>query len=44
MPTEVMHKIFYESGHDFSGDICPGATVRDLDNSAIEAFRKKYYI
>ena len=42
MPRETQRKIYYESGHDFSGDICPGATVQDLDNSAIEAFRLKW--
>jgi ATP-dependent DNA helicase RecG len=41
MPAEVLRSIFSESGHDFSGDICPGATVQDLDNSAIENFRLK---
>jgi ATP-dependent DNA helicase RecG len=42
MPSEVMRSIFSESGHDFSSDICPGAIVQDLDNSAIEAFRLKW--
>jgi ATP-dependent DNA helicase RecG len=42
MPPEVMRKVFSESGHDFSGDICPGATVQDLDNTAIETFRSKW--
>jgi ATP-dependent DNA helicase RecG len=42
MPPEVMRKIFSESGHDFSGDICPGVTVQDLDANAIEIFRSKW--
>jgi len=42
MPPEVMRSIFSESGHDFSSDICPGATVRDLENGAIETFRLKW--
>ena len=42
MPPEILRKIFSESGHDFSGDICPGATLNDLDNNAIEAFRLKW--
>ena len=42
MPSEVMHRIFAETGHDFSGDICPGAVIRDLDVNAIEMFRSKW--
>jgi len=42
MPAEVMRKIFAETGHDFSNDICPGATIRDLDLNAIELFRSKW--
>jgi ATP-dependent DNA helicase RecG len=42
MPSEVMHKIFDETGHDFSNDICSGANFRDLDNNAIELFRSKW--
>ena len=42
MPSEVMRKIFAETGHDFSNDVCSGATVRDLDTNAIELFRSKW--
>jgi len=42
MPPKVLRSFFSESGHDFSGDICPGASVQDLDNSAIEIFRSKW--
>jgi ATP-dependent DNA helicase RecG len=42
MPSEIMHKIFAETGHDFSGDICLGAVIKDLDINAIEAFRLKW--
>ena len=28
--------------HDFSGDVCPGATIGDLDYSAIKKFRKEW--
>ena len=43
MPQEVMHRIYEESGHDFSADICFGATIDDLDEKAINAFREKWY-
>ena len=42
MPQEVLREIYAESGHDFSGDICPGLTLADLDNRAIETFRKTW--
>jgi len=42
MPNEVMREIFAERGHDFSKDICPGATIQDLDKNAIEIFRLKW--
>ncbi len=39
MPENVRRQIYEESGHDFSADICEGATLEDLDGDAIEAFR-----
>jgi len=39
MPEDARRAIYAESGHDFSGDICPGATIEHLDDSAIENFR-----
>lgn len=39
MPQEVLRRIYEETGHDFSGDICHGVTIADLDESAINAFR-----
>ena len=39
MPEDIRRAIYAENGHDFSGDVCPGAMVYDLDNGAIEAFR-----
>ena len=42
MPVEVMHRIYEESGHDFSADICPQATIADLNESAIEEFRERW--
>jgi len=40
MPPKIMRQIFSESGHDFSGDICPDITIQDLDANAIEIFRQ----
>jgi len=42
MPQEKIRRIFSEIGHDFSNDICPGATINDLDKEAIEVFRSKW--
>jgi ATP-dependent DNA helicase RecG len=42
MPVGIQRKIYAESGHDFSGDICEGASIADLDKFAIETFRKKW--
>jgi ATP-dependent DNA helicase RecG len=42
MPPEVLRNIYAETGHDFSGDICTGASIADLDEMAIDAFRKKW--
>jgi ATP-dependent DNA helicase RecG len=39
MPQDILRDIYAETGHDFSGDICSDATMKDLDESAIEAFR-----
>ena len=39
MPEDIRREIYAESGHDFSGDICPGATIKDLDTNSIETFR-----
>ena len=42
MPEEIRRTIYNESGHDFSGDVCPGATISDLDSDAIKLFRKTW--
>jgi len=42
MPQEVLREIYEESGHDFSGDVCPRATLADLDEKAIAAFRESW--
>ena len=43
MSETRLHSIFSESGHDFSADICPGATTESLDGNAIEEFRKRWF-
>ena len=43
MPQEVQRSIYEESGHDFSGDVCPQAVMDDLDPKAIAAFRNSWY-
>ena len=40
IPPEVLRDIYYEAEPDFSGDICPGATLDDLDGTAVEVFRR----
>ncbi len=42
MTEEQLREIFNEIGHDFSADICQGATLDDLDLGAIEDFRKRW--
>ena len=42
MPEDVRRSIYAESGHDFSGDTCPSATIDDLDDDAINIFRKTW--
>jgi len=42
MPPEVLHRIYEESGHDFSADICVGAKLHDLDIDAVNDFRKRW--
>lgn len=42
MPEDMRRKIYDEVGVDFSGMICAGATVEDLDETAIENFRTKW--
>jgi ATP-dependent DNA helicase RecG len=42
MPEEIRRKIYDETGFDFSASICAGATLHDLDKSAIENFRTNW--
>jgi ATP-dependent DNA helicase RecG len=40
MPQDILHGIYEETGHDFSGDICKGVSIADLDETAIDVFRQ----
>jgi ATP-dependent DNA helicase RecG len=42
MLPDVLKRIFDESGPDFSAEICPKATMGDLDPSAIEDLRNRW--
>ncbi|NCC83148.1 MAG: transcriptional regulator [Clostridia bacterium] len=42
MQQDMLRKIYAESGHDFSADICPNSTLKDLDENAVESFRKNW--
>ena len=42
MPEDVRRRIYEETGTDFSAGICKGATITDLDESAIDDFRKRW--
>lgn len=42
MPEEVRRRIYEEAGFDFSGSVCQGAKLSDLDEAAIEDFRARW--
>ena len=42
MPEDVRRRIYDETGFDFSGSICAGASIHDLDENAISIFRDKW--
>ena len=39
IPSNVLRDIFFEAEPDFSSDICPGATLGDIDETAVDVFR-----
>jgi ATP-dependent DNA helicase RecG len=43
MTPDMLRRIFDEASPDFSAEICPKATLADLDPAAIEAFRKRWF-
>jgi ATP-dependent DNA helicase RecG len=42
MSEDRLREIFAEAGRDFSAEICPAATMSDLDRDAIEDFRRRW--
>lgn len=42
MTADMLRRIFDEAGPDFSAEICPKATLADLDPNAIEDFRNRW--
>jgi len=42
MSGERLREIYSESGYDFSADICEGLTIDELDDQAIEDFKKRW--
>lgn len=42
MTPDMLRRIFAEAGPDYSAEICPGATVADLDVGAIKEFRNRW--
>ena len=42
MSENRLRAIFAEAGHDFSADICHGATMQDIDLNAVEEFRRRW--
>jgi len=42
MTPDMLRRIFDESGPDYSAEICPKATMADLDTAAIAAFRRRW--
>ena len=43
MTPDMLKRIFDEAGPDFTAEICPRATIADLDSNAIDIFRQKWY-
>ncbi|MEX1027217.1 MAG: ATP-binding protein [Candidatus Paceibacterota bacterium] len=42
MPGERLRDIIAESGHDFSADVCEGLSIDDLEDAAVEEFRRRW--
>ncbi len=42
MTEARLREIFAESGHDFSADVCTGATLDDLDPASVDDFRRRW--
>ncbi len=42
MSEDKLRLVFMETGPDFSAEVCPHATLADLDGQAIEDFRRRW--
>lgn len=42
MAEDKLRALFAESGHDFSADVCPEASLEHLDVTAIEDYRRRW--
>jgi ATP-dependent DNA helicase RecG len=42
MTTDLLKRIFDEAHPDFSAEVCPGAGIEDLDERAVETFRRRW--
>lgn len=43
MTPDMLKRIFEEAGPDYSAEICPSATLDDLDPAAIDEFRARWH-
>ena len=43
MTPDVLRRIFDETRPDFSAEVCPGATLNDLDLEAVRQFRVRWH-
>lgn len=44
MTPDLLKRIFAETGPDYSAEVCPNASVDDLDPGAIAEFRKRWTV
>jgi len=42
MTPDMLQRVFAETQPDFSAEVCPGATIEELDSQAIEKFRSRW--
>lgn len=42
MSEDRLRAIFAEGGHDFSAELCPTASISDLDSASISEFRRRW--
>lgn len=43
MTQDMLRRIFDEAGPDFSAEVCPRATLADVDPAAVEEFRVRWH-